>query len=111
MKEILQITGLFILMFAPLHSQTYLEMIDSGEYTVAEIKSEADRYFSGRDLGQGSGYFPYQRWLHMAQRLQDEHGYLPNTLQRIEEIQNYDAYLNESAGSRTNLFGVHHIVS
>lgn len=104
MKEILQITGLFILMFAPLHSQTYLEMIDSGEYTVAEIKSEADRYFSGRDLGQGSGYFPYQRWLHMAQRLQDEHGYLPNTLQRIEEIQNYDAYLNESAGSRTNLF-------
>lgn len=104
MKEILQITGLFILMFAPLHSQTYLEMIDSGEYTVAEIKSEADRYFSGRDLGQGSGYFPYQRWLHMAQRLQDEHGYLPNTLQRIEEIQNYDAYLNESAGSRANLF-------
>lgn len=104
MKEILQITGLFILMFAPLHSQTYLEMIDSGEYTVAEIKSEAERYFSGRDLGQGSGYFPYQRWLHMAQRLQDEHGYLPNTLQRIEEIQNYDAYLNESAGSRTNLF-------
>ena len=104
MKEILQITGLFILMLAPLHSQTYLEMIDSGEYTVAEIKSEADRYFSGRDLGQGSGYFPYQRWLHMAQRLQDEHGYLPNTLQRIEEIQNYDAYLNESAGSRTNLF-------
>lgn len=104
MKEILQITGLFILMFAPLHSQTYLDMIDSGKYTVAEIKSEADRYFSGRDLGQGSGYFPYQRWLHMAQRLQDEHGYLPNTLQRIEEIQNYDAYLNESAGSRTNLF-------
>ena len=104
MKEIFQITGLFILMFAPLHSQTYLEMIDSGEHTVAEIKSEADRYFSGRDLGQGSGYFPYQRWLHMAQRLQDEHGYLPNTLQRIEEIQNYDAYLNESAGSRTNLF-------
>ena len=104
MKEILQITGLFILMLAPLHSQNYLEMIDSGEYTVAEIKSEAERYFSGRDLGQGSGYFPYQRWLHMAQRLQDEHGYLPNTLQRIEEIQNYDAYLNESAGSRTNLF-------
>lgn len=104
MKEIFQITGLFILMLAPLHSQTYLEMIDSGEHTVAEIKSEADRYFSGRDLGQGSGYFPYQRWLHMAQRLQDEHGYLPNTLQRIEEIQNYDAYLNESAGSRTNLF-------
>jgi photosystem II stability/assembly factor-like uncharacterized protein len=104
MKEILQITGLFILMLAPLHSQNYLEMIDSGEYTVAEIKSEAERYFSGRDLGQGSGYFPYQRWLHMAQRLQDEHGYLPNTLQRIEEIQNYDAYLNESAGSRANLF-------
>lgn len=91
-------------MLAPLHSQNYLEMIDSGEYTVAEIKSEAERYFSGRDLGQGSGYFPYQRWLHMAQRLQDEHGYLPNTLQRIEEIQNYDAYLNESAGSRANLF-------
>ena len=104
MKEILQIAGLFILMLAPMHSQTYLEMVDSGDYTVSEIKSEADRYFSGRDLGRGSGYFPYQRWLYMAQRLQDEHGYLPNAVQRIAEIQNYEAYLNESAGSRANLF-------
>ena len=97
MKKIHLIVGLSLLFVRGLSAQNYLEMIGSGQYTVAEIKAEAEVYFSGRDLGKGSGYFPFQRWLHMAEKLKDDQGYLPNTIERISEIQAYEAYLNETS--------------
>lgn len=104
MKKIHLIVGLSLLFVSGLSAQNYLEMIDSGQYTVAEIKAEAEVYFSGRDLGKGSGYFPFQRWLHMAEKLKDDQGYLPNTIERISEIQAYEAYLNETSSGRVNMF-------
>ena len=87
-----------------LSAQNYLDMIDSGQYTTAQIKTEAEAYFINRDQGKGSGYFPYQRWLYMAEKLQDENGFLPDTRERLLEMQDYEAYLNETSGSRFNLF-------
>ena len=104
MTKSLYILGLSLVFTLGLKAQSYLEMIDSGQYTVAEIKAEAQAYFSGRDLGKGSGYFPFQRWLYMAELLQDEQGYLPSTIERINEMQTYEAYLNETATSRANMF-------
>ncbi len=104
MKKSVFILGLSLVFTLGLTAQNYLEMLDSGQYSVAEIKAEAQAYFSGRDLGKGSGYFPFQRWLYMAERLQDEQGYLPNTIERINEMQTYEAYLNDTATSRANMF-------
>ncbi len=104
MKKSYLIIVLSLVFSGWINAQNYLDMIDSGQYTVAEIKAEAEAYFEGKDLGKGSGYFPYQRWLYMAERLQDQHGYLPNTLQRISDMQAYEAYLNDTATSRANMF-------
>ncbi len=104
MKKFNLLLSLLLLFVLEVNAQNYLEMIDSGQYTVAEINAEAEAYFTHRDLGKGSGYFPYQRWLYMAQRLQDEQGYLPNTAERLAEMQAFDAYLNETASSRANMF-------
>lgn len=104
MKKLSLLFGLTLLSFGNIIAQNYLEMIDSGQYTVAQIKAEAEAYFTNRDLGQGSGYFPFQRWLYMAEKLQDQQGYLPNTVERLSEMQAFDAYLNETASSRANMF-------
>ncbi|MDC3340933.1 T9SS type A sorting domain-containing protein [Flavobacteriaceae bacterium] len=104
MKKLHRIVVLSLLFVSGLSAQNYIEMIDSGQYTVAEIKAEAERYFSGRDLGKGSGYFPFQRWLYMAEKLQDDRGYLPNTIERISEMQAFEAYLNETSSERANMF-------
>ncbi len=104
MKKLSLLFGLTFLIFGNITAQNYLEMIDSGQYTVAQIKAEAEAYFTNRDLGKGSGYFPFQRWLYMAEKLQDQQGYLPNTVERLSEMQEFDAYLNETASSRANMF-------
>ena len=104
MKKLHLIIGLSLVFMTGLDAQNYLEMIDSGEYTVAQIKAEAERHFSSRDLGKGSGYYPFQRWLYLAEKLQDDQGYLPNTLERLSEVQAYEAYLNETSSGRANMF-------
>lgn len=45
MKKLHLIIGLSLVFMSGLDAQNYLEMIDSGEYTVAQIKAEAERPF------------------------------------------------------------------
>ncbi len=79
-------------------AQEYLEMIESGDYSVAEIIDAAEAYFVDKDKGRGSGYKQFKRWEYMALRLQNEAGYLPTVTERWTEWQQYNAYLNDQEG-------------
>jgi len=92
----LSVNGLF--------AQDYREMMQSNAFTVDQVVAEAEAYFAVHDKGQGSGYVPFKRWEYMANRLKDQQGYLPNTIDRMNTLAQYNAALNESASSRTSLF-------
>ncbi len=84
-------------------AQQYLEMMDAGTYSVAEVVLEAEAYFEGKDKGRGSGYKQFKRWEYMANRLMDASGYVPSITENLLELQRYNQYLNETAGSRMAL--------
>ena len=85
-------------------SQEYLQMIDAGTYSVEEIVASAEAYFEDKDKGRGSGYKQFKRWEYMANRLQNDNGYLTPFTERLAELEQYNAYLNETADQRQNLF-------
>ena len=100
--KLLLLFGL-LLGIVSVQSQEYLEMIDSGTYRVAEIIENAEEYFADRDKGRGTGYKLFKRWEYNAQRLMNEAGYLPLITEKQEELQRYNAYLNETAQNRQSL--------
>ena len=81
----------------------YQTMIEQGSYTVEEIATVGEAYFKDRDKGKGSGYKQFKRWEYMAKRLMNENGYLPTITEDIEELARYNAYLNETSGSRQSV--------
>ena len=92
-----------LLSILTVQAQRYQEMIDAGTYPVAEIIQEAESYFEGKDIGRGSGYKQFKRWEYMANRLKDETGYVPTISQNLEELRQYNTYLNETASQRVSL--------
>ena len=100
--KLLLLFGLLLGMVS-VQSQEYLEMIDSGTYRVAEIIENAEEYFADRDKGRGTGYKQFKRWEYNAKRLMNEAGYLPLITEKQEELQRYNAYLNETAQNRQSL--------
>lgn len=84
-------------------AQEYREMIDAGTYSVQEIIDSAEAYFSTRSKGRGTGYNPYKRWEYNALRLMNENGYLPNIEERLANLQQWNAQMNETAASRAVL--------
>ncbi len=81
-------------------AQEYLQMIDAGTYPVQEIIDSAKAYFEGKDQGRGTGYKQFKRWEYMANRLKNENGYLTSPTERIQELESYNAYLNQTAEDR-----------
>lgn len=82
------------------HAQEHLRMIDNGNYPVEEIIRSAEAYFENRDKGRGTGYKPYKRWEYNALRMIKEDGYLPKLDERIAELEQWNAHLNETAAQR-----------
>ncbi|MEM7186189.1 MAG: T9SS type A sorting domain-containing protein [Bacteroidota bacterium] len=101
MRILLLVAGIFA--FTSVSAQQYLEMIDDGSYSVAEIVEAAETYFADKDKGRGSGYKQFKRWEYMANRLKNDAGYLPTMNEKISEIERYNAYLNETSGNRSVL--------
>lgn len=83
-----------------MQSQEFLVMIDAGTFPIQEVIDSAETYFEGKDQGRGTGYKQFKRWEYMATKLQNEQGYLPSQIDRISELENYNAYLNETASNR-----------
>ena len=102
MKTLCTSIFLFLLIFTA-NSQEYLQMIDAGIYPVQEIIDSAEAYFEGKDKGRGSGYKQFKRWEYNALRMVKEDGFLPTITENLTEFERYNAYLNETAGSRQSL--------
>lgn len=84
-------------------AQEYLQMIDAGTYSVQEIIDNAEAHFADMDKGRGTGYKQFKRWEYMANRLQNENGYLTPISERIAELESFNLYLNETAQERAPL--------
>lgn len=89
-KYYLVLVSLLFLGFS-FHSsaQEYKLMVESGDYKVAEIQEEAERYFKDRQKGRGSGYKQFKRWEYMALRLMDSQGYLKSEDFYVRELEKY----------------------
>lgn len=96
---------LITLIFGSLSTQAqeYLKMIDAGTFKVQEIIDNAEAYFANRDKGRGTGYKQFKRWEYNALRMVKDNGYLPTTDERLNELERWNAYLNNTAGSRAVL--------
>lgn len=62
-----------------LFGQKYRDMIESGTFTLDEIREEAERHFDGVGRGRGTGYAAYKRWEYSASLELDDRGVkIPN---------------------------------
>ncbi len=91
-KIIILIIG--ILSFSISWSQEYKRMMHDENYTVQQVQEEAEKYFSNRDKGRGSGYKQYKRWEYPALQKMDEKGYLKKNSFYIDELKRYNNYVN-----------------
>src|SRR5690349_541717 len=67
------------LLSSTVFAQKYLDMIDAGTYTLAEIQQEAKVYFDARGRGRGTGFKQFKRWEYVAQQELDDKGVkIPN---------------------------------
>jgi photosystem II stability/assembly factor-like uncharacterized protein len=87
--------------FFGVHSQNYLEMINSDNFTVQEIQNSASEYFKNKDKGRGTGYKSFKRWEYDALRMQDEKGFLKTPSFYFDELERYNSYKNK--GAKLNL--------
>lgn len=85
------------------NAQNYNEMIEDGTFSVSEIIENAEAYFVDKDKGRGSGYKQFKRWEYNALRLMNEEGYLSSNTENISELEQFNAYLNETASGRISL--------
>ena len=97
--KLLLLIALFFGSFAG-QAQEYLRMIDAGTYKVQDIIDNAEAYFAGKDKGRGTGYKQFKRWEYNAERMVREDGYLLTNEERMNELQRWEAYLNNSAQNR-----------
>ncbi|MCB0466179.1 MAG: hypothetical protein KDC78_10990, partial [Aequorivita sp.] len=103
---------LFTLIFSSFASQAqeYLRMIDAGTYKVQDIIDSAEAYFQamgieplaeeGEEQEEAQEYFQFKRWEYNAIRMVKDNGYLPTTEERLNELQQWNAYLNNTAQNR-----------
>lgn len=97
--------SIFILFIFSLgYSQDYKRMISEGTHTVAAIQAAAEVHFEQIGTGRGTGYKPYKRWEYQALRSMDETGMLKSPEFYLNELENYNSYLNNNASlSRTTV--------
>lgn len=86
-------------------SQEYRQMIAKGTYTVQEIQQSAESYFAEVGTERGKGYKPYKRWEYQALQDMDENGMLPTPEFYFNELENYNAYINENIGEARTTVG------
>lgn len=101
MKKITLLFTCFLFAFS-LYGQDYKELIAEGNHTVESIVAVAEQHFDSVGRGRGTGYKPFKRWQYFAERAMDETGKLKSPEYYYNELQNYNARINdEGLASRT----------
>jgi photosystem II stability/assembly factor-like uncharacterized protein len=103
MKKKLLLAIAMLMVIVSTQSQEHIRMIEEGSYPVDEIISNAEAYFNIVGKEKGTGYIQFKRWEYMAKRLMNNEGFLPTLNENIEELERYNAYLNETSGERQTL--------
>ena len=67
---------LFVMISKSASGQEFLQMIESGAYSVKEIQISAEKHYENKDKGRGTGYKQFKRWEYNALRMSDDNGYL-----------------------------------
>lgn len=92
----------FSLFSSVLFAQDYKQLIAEGTHTVAEIVTIAESHFDSVGRERGTGYKPFRRWQYFAERAMDETGKLKSSEFYYNELQNYNATINnEGYAART----------
>jgi Secretion system C-terminal sorting domain/Sortilin, neurotensin receptor 3, len=101
MKKI-ALFSVFLMFSFCTYAQNYQELIAEGTHTVEYIVEIAERHFDTVGRGRGTGYKPFRRWQYFAERAMDETGKLKSPQFYYNELQNYNARINdEGLAART----------
>ena len=101
MKKI-AILSTFLLFAFNVSGQDYLQLIAEGTHTVEDIVEVAELHFDIVGRERGTGYKPFRRWQYFAERAMDETGKLKSPEFYYNELQNYNARVNnEGLAART----------
>ncbi|MTE27302.1 VPS10 domain-containing protein [Winogradskyella ouciana] len=101
MKKIILLMGA-VLFAVSMSAQDYHKLIAEGTHTVEHISEVAESHFDSVGRDRGTGYKPFKRWQYFAERAMDETGKLKSPEYYYNELQNYNARINdEGIASRT----------
>ena len=92
----------FMLFGLSLFAQDYKQLIAEGTHTIESIVEVAEQHFDTVGRERGTGYKPFRRWQYFAERAMDETGKLKSPEFYYNELQNYNARINdEGLAART----------
>ena len=103
MKKIFLLIALVLFIFNA-SSQDYKQLINEGDYTVDYVSEIAEQHFDSIGRGRGTGYKQFRRWQYFAERAMDETGKLKSPEFYYNELENYNASVNnEGLAARTTV--------
>jgi photosystem II stability/assembly factor-like uncharacterized protein len=93
-----------------LAAQDHLLMMESNEYSVEQVRENAEKYFDDRYKGKGSGYNHFKRWEYNAMRMMDTDGFLKSDFFYIKEWEKLNSEINRNSGlaTRSSDFWIEH---
>ncbi|NNE30769.1 MAG: T9SS type A sorting domain-containing protein [Winogradskyella sp.] len=87
-----------------LNAQDYKALIAEGTHTVDYISEVANQHFDSVGTARGTGFKPFKRWQYFAERAMDETGKLKTPEFYYNELQNYNARINnEGIAAKTTV--------
>lgn len=104
MKKIILIVTVFFVALS-LKAQEYKRLIAEGTHTVELISEAAERHFDSVGRGKGTGYKQFKRWEYQAQKNMNEEGLLKSSEFYFNELERYNAFVNENMSARTTTVG------
>ncbi|MBO6881785.1 hypothetical protein, partial [Winogradskyella sp.] len=98
MKKIILLMGA-VLFAVSMSAQDYQKLIAEGTHTVEHISEVAESHFDSVGRDRGTGYKPFKRWQYFAERAMDETGKLKSPEYYYNELQNYNARINNEGSA------------
>ena len=87
-----------------LSAQDFKKLIAEGTHTVEYVVEVAEQHFDSVGRERGTGYKPFRRWQYFAERSMDETGKLKAPGYYYNELQDYNARINnEGVAARTTV--------
>lgn len=104
MKKILLLI-LSLGFFIHLSAQDYKTLIAERTHTIEHVIEVAEQHFDSVGRGRGTGYKQFRRWQYFAERTMDETGKLKSPEFYYNELQNYNAQINNEGVLARTLVG------